>query len=961
MTLVERDHQLSELAKLTTAAIAGRGQIAAVHGALGTGKTALLQACARNARERGALVLESAASLPEQPLALGMLDQLFHSASLPTRLSNEVGRLLDHGAAISYRAALGSPVAEEVIAHLLHDLCRVLLAVARQRPLVVVVDDAHYADALSVRCLSYLAARIKHCPVLLVYGEREVPASGPAFPVARADWHRIDLTPLTANGTRQALIGLAPDLPPGTEAVAHRLTGGNPVLLRALADDGRLATLATGTASAGDAAIRRFLGRLSPVEHTVTRGLAVLGPGTPEGLLTRLVDIDPDTVAVATRMLAAAGVLVDGWFRDPTLAATALAELPSTERAALRVRAATMLQDVNAAPVAVARQLVAAADLHDSTHGRVPAWTIPVLGRAATQAQQAGDLPFAVRCLRMALDVAEGDTERARCRAALARAEWRADPMLAMRHLPKLTEAIHADRLALRQALPPINWLIWFGQADQAVDLMARLQRMVVTDPADAPQMSSTRLWLAWLYPTQARRAWQQGPDGQHEQNNTALTLDPMLHAARLFTQALATGAGDRLVTEVERILHGSDVHERTLQMVVALAALVYGERLDVAAEWCDTLVRNAAGKGAPTQQAIFTALRAEIAVRQGDLPYAERWARTALELIPTASWGVAVGFPLASLLRACTAMGRYAEAAECLAVPVPDAMFQTIIGVHYLRARSLFFQATGRHSAALLECRSCGELLTGWGMEVPAFTPWRSDTAVSCLWLGRQDEARSLAEEQLALTRPAQQRTWGISLRVLAATLPPGQRVAPLNKAVTALRACGDRLELAQVLIDLADAQRRTGQPAWAAETDAAELSVACGMPTPRPTAPNQVREEWDQAWETARHDVTDLRRPPTPRQAEHTDPTPDRLSEAESRVAELAATGHTNRQIADRLFITVSTVEQHLTKTYRKLGVSRRTELRTALAAAPSPVWPPNTCAAVCVQPTDCGSRRS
>ncbi len=54
-----------------------------------------------------------------------------------------------------------------------------------------------------------------------------------------------------------------------------------------------------------------------------------------------------------------------------------------------------------------------------------------------------------------------------------------------------------------------------------------------------------------------------------------------------------------------------------------------------------------------------------------------------------------------------------------------------------------------------------------------------------------------------------------------------------------------------------------------------------------------------------------------------------PVALSRAELRVAELAARGHTNRQIAHELFITVSTVEQHLTSSYRKLRVKRRADL--------------------------------
>jgi len=55
--------------------------------------------------------------------------------------------------------------------------------------------------------------------------------------------------------------------------------------------------------------------------------------------------------------------------------------------------------------------------------------------------------------------------------------------------------------------------------------------------------------------------------------------------------------------------------------------------------------------------------------------------------------------------------------------------------------------------------------------------------------------------------------------------------------------------------------------------------------------------------------------------------------LSEAERRVAALAVQGYTNRDIASRLHLTVSTVEQHLTRTYRKLQVNRRRDLPTDL----------------------------
>jgi DNA-binding NarL/FixJ family response regulator len=61
--------------------------------------------------------------------------------------------------------------------------------------------------------------------------------------------------------------------------------------------------------------------------------------------------------------------------------------------------------------------------------------------------------------------------------------------------------------------------------------------------------------------------------------------------------------------------------------------------------------------------------------------------------------------------------------------------------------------------------------------------------------------------------------------------------------------------------------------------------------------------------------------------------------LTESERRVASLAVRGYTNREIADKLCITASTVEQHLTHTFRKLGIKQRTDLPVALAAEDAP----------------------
>ncbi len=110
------------------------------------------------------------------------------------------------------------------------------------------------------------------------------------------------------------------------------------------------------------------------------------------------------------------------------------------------------------------------------------------------------------------------------------------------------------------------------------------------------------------------------------------------------------------------------------------------------------------------------------------------------------------------------------------------------------------------------------------------------------------------------------------------------------------------------------ADAQRASGDAATAEVTlaESHRLALACG-----------VRD--------VERVLSVYRTVAGPQDEEGSEPATAGLSEAEHRVAALAAAGFSNRRIASRLFITVSTVEQHLTRIYRKLNVTRRGELAT------------------------------
>jgi DNA-binding CsgD family transcriptional regulator len=195
--------------------------------------------------------------------------------------------------------------------------------------------------------------------------------------------------------------------------------------------------------------------------------------------------------------------------------------------------------------------------------------------------------------------------------------------------------------------------------------------------------------------------------------------------------------------------------------------------------------------------------------------------------------------------------------------------------------------------------------------------TPWRSDAALAHLALGARAEARALAAEEVALAQAYNApRTLGIALR--AAGLAEGGRrgIELLRQAVGVLEGSGARLEHARAMTDLRAALRRAGQRAESRETlrPALDLAHRCGALA----LTERARTELVAAGGRPRRLVLSGL---------------DSLTPSERRVAQLAAVGLSNRDIAQNLFITTRTVEGHLTHAYHKLAITSREQLPAAL----------------------------
>jgi DNA-binding CsgD family transcriptional regulator len=199
-----------------------------------------------------------------------------------------------------------------------------------------------------------------------------------------------------------------------------------------------------------------------------------------------------------------------------------------------------------------------------------------------------------------------------------------------------------------------------------------------------------------------------------------------------------------------------------------------------------------------------------------------------------------------------------------------------------------------------------------------PAVLSWRSEAGLAAQRLGRIELARELIAEELALAeRFGAPRALGMARRADGLLERGEAAVDRLRSADELLAASGARFDRTRTLIDLGAAIRRAGRPVQARETLRDALALAHA--TDALALARRAREELRLAGGRA----------PVPADAR------GGLTPSERRVAELAAGGQSNRQIADALFVTVKSVEWHLGNVYRKLDIRSRRQLAGALDA--------------------------
>lgn len=823
-----------------------------------------------------------------------------------------------------------------------HGLTWLTCGLAARAATLLLVDDVHWADAPSLRWLGQLTRRITGLPLGILCAVRS--GEPPAEPdllaeLLAAAGAPVRPSPLRPEAVRSIVLDRLPAAGPAFITACHAATAGNPFLLGALLDHLAAERLepsdevAAGLSDFGPdqvaRAVDRQLARLPAGTASLARAFAVLGRGASLRQARELAGLDHSDASLLADRLRSAGLLeggIEGYaLVHPLVAAALYTGLPAGERALWHGRAARLLAASRADPETVALHL-----LRTEPAGE-PA-TVSALSTAADRAWRRGAAQNAATFLRRALT--EGPIEAYAeadllCRLGLVTAEQvkpEAYPLLASA-VERATDPDQQAGITLAGA----RALGMAGYHDQALRLC---HRILDADPAPgaAPavldEIEAELVCSAWLdaatVPDARRRTLRHtGPDvapvwGVHHGHLAAIEGRPAAETAAILRPALDAEIGSLLAT-------------------VLKFALVATEELDIVRGLCDALIDQVRPRGWMTALAHGSFVRAHALVPAGRVGDAVADARFAFEFklanppAPGLVWTV---FPLVEALTEADDLPS-AEAALAAAEaagwgspdrPRPSAAAVAGLGslapgklrtALLLERRARLRLAQHRPADAHADLTAAAAIWQALGARHPGLAAWRVDDCLALAALGDFPAARRLAEEHLDLAaRVGLAGPRGAGLRALARTVPPVEAVPLLTQAAHLLAASPMRLEYARVLTDLGAALRRANQRAAARDplVQALDLADHGGM---RLIA-RRARQELLAAGGRPRRTVITG---------------PGALTPAEHRVAVLAALGHSNKQIADQLYVTRRTVETHLTHVFQKLAVSSRAQLATSL----------------------------
>jgi DNA-binding CsgD family transcriptional regulator/HPt (histidine-containing phosphotransfer) domain-containing protein len=953
---VGRESALAQLDATLDALEAGEPGCIALDGEPGIGKTHLLTELHRRAEERGYLVLRGSATEFERDLPFGVwadtLDAYVASQELDLGgawTAENARELADIVPSLHRRARTqGGSVPDE--RYRAHRAARTLLELlARDRPLVVVLDDLHWADEASIELLATLLRRGPEAPVLLALafrrGQAQVRLSAA---LASPAVGRISLDPLTECEANELLEGIEPR----TAAAIYRHGGGNPFYLHQLRRAGEE-------------------GRLDAVLDEGAEAAAVSGVPVPSAVAASLAEELASLPVEQLALVRAAAVAGDPF--EPDLAA-AIAELPPS--AGLEVLDALLARDLIRATSVPRRFVFRHPLVRRVVYESAPAgWRLGAHARAAGALEPRG-APAAERAHHAEQYAGQGDQKAiglmlaagmaAAERAPAAAARWFES---ALRLLPSQDERQVDVRVALASSLRAL------GELDRCRAALLEAHELL---PADAvtrrveltAHCAAVEHWLGRHEEAHRRllRAWEELPDrttAEAAALEIELTVDGLYELD--FAQAVDMG--------LRALATARQVDDRPL-IAAAAAALCLAETTAGNVVDADEHRREA-------REEVDALSDAELAPRLESL-FHLAWAETYLEhyedAVAHAERGIEIArtfgqgrllVPL-SLARnfPFEMQGRLHDAIELCESALEAArlsasaheLYRALFELGWTRyyAGDLEGALAAHEESSRVDPRLAGGTIPnggggpGWGLGVAWLESGQVERGRALLLeLGGENVARTMPVErcfdwesltlaELAVGDVGAAEGYARRAEHDAAQLGLKLPSALAGRARAAvLLARGEPLEAARVAHESAEAAGSVGARLQAAFSRALEgrALAAAGERLDAVAALRDAEQELDacgsvRVRDEMRRELRLLGARAEPRgPAAPGDSGIDALSKRELEIARLVTDRLTNREIAAALFLSDKTIESHLRNIFHKLGVTSRVEVARAV----------------------------
>ena len=926
--LLGRTDELAHLESKAELAVAGRGQAVLLRGPSGIGKTQLLRAAEQRFAAKGMRVLRADCAEVSSGSGYAGVRSLF----------DDIDQDMVQGAARWARAAL-TPTGDGDVPSggyaVLHGLYWLVVGLSSEQPLALVVDDAHWCDNSTLRWLDFLLRRADNLRLLVVVAQRTGIADSELL--TQLSTHEccatVEVHPLGKDDVVDLIAAGLDEVPaPAFAARCSDVSGGNPLLLYRLLGELRRNGVQPDAQSVElvqemgrdvlAASVVSALSKQPDYVTAVARAAALVGTALPH-LIAALCRVPVRSVITAMHLLVRCDVLDEDRkdFVHDQVRSTILAGVSEEELHATRAKAARLLNDEGEPAETVAGHLLL-------TPVDEP-WMQPVLRDAAASANRRGSAEAAMGYLQRALGSKwlDGDT-RIRLQIDLAGLLAQIDPSSA---LPVLREVL--GQVTDARARTPVAAL--FARAAQPVyssqeavellvEVLDQLDAVIgpIPNPADqelrtlaesALLMAATDECSTLPLATARARAMVE-PAGHSGPEMLTLSLMAML-------SAFEGGSVETVLRRARRVLESTDVSLDGLTLLGASLAFELAGDVESALAGLERTLVETRRRAEPVMHVMALGFRAMMQRRRGELAEAAADVQTASDVAGQELPGLLLTLPQTVQAGLLADLGQPERAVELLGQVVRPRYEE--FGwewYNYALVRAKVSRQLGDLPGALDMLRRCERSMDEAGITNPMYVLWWPEAVDVLVELDRRDEAAELVARMSEDVKrwPIPKAAGLIALVTGLVAEDPQDAIAPLTAAVERLEDCGalpDRIRaghrLGQVLL-------RTGDVKQARQVLRATMDIAT-----RSGERAEVAEIGKLVVEAGG------------RVRKQTDSPMDALTGSERRVIAMAADGLSNRAIAESLFVALRTVEVHLTSSYRKLGVSGRSELTAMLRA--------------------------